>query len=190
MTTKQPSPSPFLFDVTTGQIVGIKQPDGTESLFAFMTVAENAPVDGVQAELTTDMTEAKADVTLTAVAYGRSGNTITVTYIDPSANSASLSVVVRGRDILVYLATDSGGTITSTCEEVVNAINANAAAAALVTATAEDDGSGVVNAEAKAALIDGVDVTPGNVVVIDDMSVAYIKTDAQTWGAFYAGAEP
>lgn len=36
MTTKQNTQgSPFLFDQTTGKIVGVKHPDGTESSFLF-----------------------------------------------------------------------------------------------------------------------------------------------------------
>lgn len=61
-----------------------------------------------------------------------------------------------GSDIVVSLATGSGGAITSTANQVVAAINAHPSINQLVLATAsEGDGSGAVAAAAKASLAGG-----------------------------------
>lgn len=100
------------------------------------------------AALTSDMTNALADVTLTAVTPGANGNDISVTYVDPAGNNQELAVSVTGQAITVSLATGPGGAITSTAAQVKAAINAHAAASALVTAEDEGVGSGIVNAKA------------------------------------------
>lgn len=173
--------SPFLID-ETGDIVAVRSADGTVTYLAFVIPTATTPVDGVQSSLTTDMTNANADITLTAVAYGSGGDRISVTYVDPSANDAVLAVTVSGFDITVSLATNGSGTITSTADDVVTAIGASAAASALVTATAEGDGSGVVEAVAQAYLAGGVNVTAGPVGTLAfDSSNIYIKDAAQNW---------
>jgi len=174
------SGSPFVFDAS-GKIVGIHQPDGSETLFAFLAVSNDAPVDGVQASLATNMTNLKADITWTAVAYGTEGNSISVVYLDPGAASQALKVYVIGRKIYIKLATGANSAITSTGAQVVAAVAACAEAAALVTGADEDDGSGVVNAVALAPLTGGIDVTPGNVVMSADGTDFFVKMTAETW---------
>lgn len=71
-------------------------------------------------------------LTYTAVAQGASGNSITIRLLDPSALNAILLVSVVGSAITASLATDGAGVITSTGDQVKAAINAYAAAAALV----------------------------------------------------------
>lgn len=102
-----------------------------------------------------NMTNANADLTYTAVAYGQAGNSITVEHVDPSDINQSLAVSVVGTAIVVSLATNGAGAITSTAAEVVAAITGDAEAAALVTVTDEGDGSGVVNAKPEQALTGG-----------------------------------
>lgn len=108
------------------------------------------------ATLTTNMTNALADVTLTAVKTGTDGNSINVVYVDPAANDQPLTVSVFVYDITVTLATGEAGAITSTGAEVAAAINAHPEASALVTASDEGDGSGIVNAVVVANLAGGV----------------------------------
>ncbi|HET6549539.1 MAG TPA: hypothetical protein VFG79_13830, partial [Solirubrobacter sp.] len=86
-------------------------------------------------------------VVLTSNAWGQDGgNDIRVRLANPNANDEPLFVGVNGSMIRVYLATDASGAITSTAADVVDAINGNAAASALVTATKfrDSDGNGVV----------------------------------------------
>lgn len=75
-----------------------------------------------------------------------------VTLLDPEDTDQELAVAVSGNDITVSLATDSGGTITSTAAEVMAAVEASVAASALCTVddTGASDGTGVVVADSSA----------------------------------------
>lgn len=129
------------------------------------------PADAVRATLSRNPAGDDNALTFTAVAYGVGGNSITIAYLDPSANDAALSVDVTGSAITVNLATDSGGLITSTAAEVLAAIEADALADALVTVAIDtgdsgvaDDGSGVVTALASAPMTGGAGTGIGQVV--------------------------
>jgi hypothetical protein len=90
-------------------------------------------------------------VVLTSNEFGQNGgNDITAQIVDPGANSSPLSVSVTGKAIKVSAATDATGAITSTAKQVVDAINANADAKALVGAALyrTNAGAGVVTAQA------------------------------------------
>lgn len=106
------------------------------------------------AALTTALTGANNDLVFTARKAGKAGESITVAYVDPAANSQALSVAVVGNAITVNLATDGGGAITSTGATVLAAINGSATASALVFASlaAANSGAGVVTAMVAAAL--------------------------------------
>lgn len=178
---------PFLYDSTTGRICGLRHPDGTEEFIVMSNVKTGTPVNGVKATLTSDMTNANADVTLTAVNYGADGNRISVTYVDPGAINQALKVLVNGENIIVSLATNGAGAITSICNAVVAAINAHEDAKLLVVATAEGTGLGVVNAKAIAYLAGGVTTTPGvpgSTMMKDSSGFLWLKTGEQTWTSF------
>lgn len=178
---------PFLYDNTTGRICGLRHPDGTEEFIVMSNVKTGTPVNGVKAALTSDMTNANADVTLTAVNYGADGNRISVTYVDPGAVSQALKVLVNGENIIVNLATNGAGAITSICNAVVAAINAHEDAKLLVVATAEGTGLGVVNDLVLANLAGGVTCTPGvpgSALMINPAGTTiYAKRTAQSWQA-------
>lgn len=112
--------------------------------------------DGVRASTTRGT--GNAGVKIEADAVGTGGNSITYAQVVPAGANAPLSVSVVGSAITVNVATGAtAGTATSTADQVIAAINANPAAAALVTASrgASSDGSGVVAASASAALTGG-----------------------------------
>src|SRR5262245_7076397 len=74
-------------------------------------------------------------VQITSKAWGQDGgNDVTVQLKDPGAASQALGVSVNGSAITVSLATDDAGKVTSLARDVVAAINADAAASALVLA--------------------------------------------------------
>ena len=52
------------------------------------------------------------------------GDLVTAEFKNPGANNAPLSVAVTGKDIVVNLATDGAGAVTTTATQVVAAINA------------------------------------------------------------------
>ena len=87
-------------------------------------------------------------ITLTADTAGLAGNQISIALVDPAANSATLAVAVSGNAITVTLATDASGVITSTAGDVIDAINGDGDASALVTAAdlTGSDGTGLAKA--------------------------------------------
>jgi hypothetical protein len=96
-------------------------------------------------------------VVLTSRAWGHEGgNDITAEFRNPGAASSPLSVTVTGKDILVSLGTDASGAPSSTAAQVVDAINASAAANALVTALTfrGNAGAGIVQPRARVNLSD------------------------------------
>jgi len=130
-----------------------------------------APDDAAQATLSRNPAGDDNALTFTSVAYGTGANSITITYVDPAANDAALSVGVAGSAITVNLATDGGGAITSTAAQVKTAVEGSGAAAALVTVAIDatdtgvaDDGSGVVTALASAPMTGGAGTAIGLVV--------------------------
>lgn len=141
---------------------------------------------GTASSLTTSLTGDDNDLVFTARTVGTGGDAITVEYVDPSANDAALSVDVTGDAITVNLATDSGGTITSTANEVRQALIESADAMALVSVAfaSSNDGSGVVTALAATNLAGGV--APAIASTTAELA-AYIN--AHCAGAFTAALE-
>jgi hypothetical protein len=121
------------------------------------SVAITVPAQA-KASALVDMTNANADLTYTARAFGYAGNSISVTHVDPAGNSQPLTVSVSGTAITISLATNGGGAITSTANTVAAAVAANADANNLVSVAVEGTGLGVVNAKAKQNLINGRDI--------------------------------
>lgn len=113
--------------------------------------------DAVAATLSTNLTGSNNDLIFTSVLSGRLGNVITVRYVSPGTNNAALAVTVSERAITVNLATNGSAVVTSTAALVKAAIEASAAASALVTVAnkAANDGSGVVTAMGATALSGG-----------------------------------
>jgi hypothetical protein len=135
------------------------------------------------ASLTTALTGNNNDMKFTAKAPGTGGNSITVAYVDPSANDATLSVSVTGSAITVNLATSSEGAITSTAAQIKAAIEASAAANALVAVAHHtgNDGSGVVIALAATNLTGGANLAAP--VVSDGTNWKNINALGNTAGA-------
>lgn len=106
------------------------------------------------------------DITFTSKLFGDLGNAITVTLLDSLTGNTAV-VTVEGPEILVAI--DAGTTTTTT---VKNAIEANAAANALVGVVIDSgDEAAVVAAAAETSLTGGSDfAVPGQPVLIDDTS--------------------
>lgn len=108
--------------------------------------------------LSTALTGTNNDLDFTGKLYGLASNAISVTYVDPGGATAVLGVTVSGTDITVNLGR-AASAINSTAALVKAAVEAVAAAAALVTVTnkAGNDGTGLVTAMAKTNLSSGTD---------------------------------
>lgn len=102
---------------------------------------------GNRATLTTALSGTNNDLTLLAKTPGTAANSIRLRIVVAGA-STPLSVSVASNDITVNSATSAGSAATSTAKQVIDAINAHAAASALVWAQNEQssDGTGVVTA--------------------------------------------
>ena len=101
--------------------------------------------------------QAARAVVLTSRAWGHEGgNDITAEFIDPGQPNSPLAVTMTGNNLLVRLATDGTGALTSTAAAVVAAINANAQAnARLVAVTYRGNaGTGIVLPRARVNLSD------------------------------------
>jgi hypothetical protein len=107
-----------------------------------------------------DTAQQSRAVVLTSRAWGHEGgNDITAEFRNPGAANSPLSVSMIGNDLVVNLATDATGALSSTAAQVVDAINASSAATAkLVALTYRGNaGAGVVEARAKVNLSDFLD---------------------------------
>ncbi|MFC4588477.1 M14 family metallopeptidase [Sphaerisporangium corydalis] len=96
---------------------------------------------------------------VTSKKYGsEGGNDLSVALVKPETPSAPLAVAVSGQAVVVTLATDAAGAISSTARQVADALNADAAASALLTASTYrgDPGGGLVAAAAATRLTDGL----------------------------------
>jgi hypothetical protein len=96
-------------------------------------------------------------VVLTTRDWGHEGgDQVQAEFLNPGAANQPLSVTVTDKLISVSLATDGGGALASTAKQVVDAINANPAASALVMATTYrgSAGRGIVAARARTNLDD------------------------------------
>lgn len=104
------------------------------------------------AALSTSMAGENNDLTLTSKLSGAPGELITLTLLNPGG-TGNLSISVTDYDIVVTLKR-SGGTITSTAQQVIDALTADEDASALVFAAKKGDqtGEGVVTALEKSAL--------------------------------------
>lgn len=118
-------------------------------------------VANAAASLATGVVGSNNAITWTARQAGTAGNSIRVQLLDPAANSQSLAVDVDGNDIIVSLATNGGGTITSTATQVMAAVLEHDAASQKVStaSTGASSGAGVVAAVALTALAGGTDAT-------------------------------
>ncbi|MEV4755894.1 M14 family zinc carboxypeptidase [Micromonospora sp. NPDC049559] len=96
---------------------------------------------------------------VTSKAYGsEGGNDVSVALTQPAAAGAPLTVSVAGKAVTVNLATDAAGAVSSTAAQVVAALNAEPAAAALLTAATYrgNAGTGAVAAAPATRLSDNL----------------------------------
>lgn len=104
---------------------------------------------------------------------GDTGQNIRVQFADPSANSATANITFNNTNtditIVVSLATNGTGTITSTAASIKTLLDGNADTNTLISTAQTGDGSGVVEAEAAAALSGGTN--------------AYLTFNATNYGA-------
>jgi hypothetical protein len=114
-------------------------------------------MDSLSSAGTVSATDQSSAVVLTSKAWGQDGgNSLTASISAPAGDGQALAVSVSGTAITITPATDGTGKVTSTAAQVVDAINASSAAAALVTADKYNTnaGAGVVAPTATTKLSD------------------------------------
>ncbi len=98
-----------------------------------MGVNLGAPYAGQVGNLPADA--AQQAVILESLAYGNDGgNDLFATFRDPGVPDSPLTVSMTGNELVVDLATNASGALSSTAAQVVDAINAHAGAAAILKA--------------------------------------------------------
>ena len=102
-------------------------------------------------------------ITWTAATVGTVGDDIVVILEDPDDNNQALGVTVNGRTIIVSLATDGGGAISSTAAQVWAAVNADPTASAIVTGANTGVSTGAIApTDEIVQLANGVDPVPSS----------------------------
>jgi hypothetical protein len=111
---------------------------------------------GVRATLTTALAGTNNDALISALYHGSAGNSIRFRIV-VSGVSTPASVAVSGNDITFNSATSGASAATSTLDQMIAAVNGNAAAAKLVflQRAPANDGTGVVAALAYTNLTGG-----------------------------------
>lgn len=148
-------------------------------------------------------------MTWEAVLAGIAGNGITIVQQDPKANSQSLAITVSGKTIIISLATDGTGVITTTAAGIKTAIEANADASALVTVAYSGTGAGLAKDE-NAVLSGGTDLSvtakkfylvshffgmamadaePGGEVILDLEKAEYATDQLKSGDTFSVGSK-
>lgn len=152
---------PFTIEGTAQLAPTLKSADANLVAFDSSGLKAILATLNIHEHYTTALTGANNDLTFIARTPGTTP-TVRVTFTDPAANSAALGVVVSTEDINVNLATNGSGTITSTAAQVKAAIEASAAANALVVVelAASNDGTGVVTAMTQQSLANPVGTNP------------------------------
>ncbi len=160
--------------VPAGTIVG----GATKSALANLNepvVDKNTPP--AASTVTLNPTGDNNNITLTAKTPGEDGDDISITLTDPSGNNQPLAVSVSDTDITVSLATGAAGAITSTAQDVIDAINEDDESGDLVVASlpSGNDGTGVVTAIVKTNLDNGSDGagTGAEGILFNDVDVTY-----------------
>ncbi|MDY6852433.1 MAG: hypothetical protein SV487_10235, partial [Thermodesulfobacteriota bacterium] len=117
---------------------------GADDAFSAATVATNIWNTTLNhATLTTSLIGSNNNLQFTAVTSGTAGDDVEIEYVNPGAGyGPPTDITVNGDTITVNLETDALGNIVATAQEVMAAINADPASAALVTASLADAGAG------------------------------------------------
>lgn len=148
--------------ITAGAAINFNDDVMTDSEGRAIPVSEALSATKASAIL---IPNAGAELRLRTVALtaGREGNSISVELVNDGTKSKTLTVTTSGDQIRVVLGTGTLAETTSTIAEVIAAINAEAAAAALVTAdngtTGKTTGAATAVPVAKTNLTGGVSST-------------------------------
>lgn len=109
---------------------------------------------GLPATLQIDF-DSGASATFHSVAQDSSGDSVTITLVDPGPNNPTTTSAASGSDVTVTLATNGGGDITTQVSDIGTAISSDPDSATLVELDSYSDG--LTNATAQTPLANGQD---------------------------------
>jgi hypothetical protein len=135
-------------------------PDGASSTLT--STFEEGNVE-VAASLVTTLPALNDDLVFTAKTLGTVGNSISVEFEEPGGPNAPLTVTTIGNRIIVSLASNDAGELTSTASQVQAAISASPSSSDLVNVqlASGNNGTGTVSAMAE-TFLSGGGLTPAN----------------------------
>ncbi len=131
-----------LVDPTGNNLFPVGSLVSSDTLGSFV-INGGSPAKATLAYDVTTTGGARGNLSLTATEYGAGGNGVSLEFVNKGVNQ-TLSISVIGKEIVVSLGTDAVGQVTSTLDDVVDAINGSAAASALVTAEASGWNTGTI----------------------------------------------
>lgn len=102
-----------------------------------------------------------AENAMTFVAADCFGDAISIEYRDPDAVSKALRIEVLDLEIIVWLATNAAGHITSTAAQVKAALEANDEVSGLLTITLRDDDGGFADGSGTVCAMDPATLAAG-----------------------------
>lgn len=136
--------------------------DDVGSSLASVAAAATVVSSPTYGSFSTALAGSNNDLKFTAVTAGVTGNSNSIRYVDPAANNAALSVVITPfagyATIVVNLATDGTGAITTTANDILVALTVAGASFSdfmSVAYVTGNDGSGLVIALAISPLVGG-----------------------------------
>ena len=137
--------------------------------------ARLATIAGTAATLTVDPAGANNALKWTAVAAEFSGNSISVQYVNPGVINSPFALTLTDEAIVVSLATNGAGAITTIADHISAAVLAHPTISLLVTCVdvAPDDGSGLVTAMPRTYLTGGISAP---VAILDYVPTAIHET--------------
>lgn len=147
--------------------------------------AYSAPVKQVtDVSFGTRATLTVGNIVYTARNGGTAGNSVTITVVDSASNNVALSIGVASSAITVNLATDGASAPTSTGAQVLAALQASAAAMALVTVAGTGTMSTVQAAATVANLAGGAAATAPVVGKEYNIEILDLTTAAQPFPTY------
>lgn len=136
-----------MLDLHGAEIVEVQRPPGpiTVGASSVIGLVGAAP----DASTLASATLALAGIQFTAATGGAAGNNISVSITSPQGSNAAISIMVTGKAIRINPVTASGS-ITSTLQHLIDAVNGDTAARALVQAALTSGADGATTASAGA----------------------------------------
>lgn len=152
-----------------GDVAFLGSAETTSTVVLSGAVAEAAPASAVTATYTAELAE-NANIVFTAVEGttwgGALGNSLSIIITDPGEERGTTDVTdVTDGAVTVTVSSTADPVINATGQNIIDAISANATAAAMMVATNDtgSDGTGTATALAEQSLAGGVNGTAGSV---------------------------